>query len=180
MNIEKLFSTKERIKILERTIYSKGILSVNRTAKESGLSKGLVSKYFDILAKEGIIKKIGLRFAVKDCLKTRAVRILLNLLIFEPSFFRKYGFVKSAGIYGSMAKGANNEDSDIDMWVLVDKTREENLAKLTSELKKSFGNVKPIYLTREKVKMMREKDEVFYHSLIFGSVIIYGDGIEAV
>jgi hypothetical protein len=57
MNINKLFSTEERLKILGKIIFKDIPLNVNRTAKELELSKGLISKYFNLLVSEKILKK---------------------------------------------------------------------------------------------------------------------------
>ena len=51
--MENIFSTKERIRILEAVIYMKDIISVNSLADLLKLSKGLVSKHLDILQKDG-------------------------------------------------------------------------------------------------------------------------------
>ncbi len=179
MNIELLLSNKKRTKILRHVIYSTGRISVNKVAKELKLSKGMASKYLNFLRKEGILKRSGGKFEARDVIPTKAVKMLLNLSLFDEGFFEKYKFVKSAGLYGSFAKGTNTENSDIDMWLLVDKTHEENLAALTGKIK-IFGNVKPLYLTKEKIAVLKKEDLVFYHSLVFGSIILYGDGLESV
>lgn len=180
MNIEKLLSTKERIKTLSYIIYKSEHISVNKVAKDVKLSKGLISKYLDSLTKEDILKRANGKFLVKNGIQTKAIRIFLNLNMFDVNFFKKYKFVKSAGLYGSLVKGTNTEDSDIDIWIFVENVDEDNLARLTAELGKTFGNAKPLYLTKEKFKILKKRDATFYHSLIFGSVIIYGDDIEAV
>ncbi len=66
------------------------------------------------------------------------------------------------------------------MWLLTEKTSEEKLAALTTKLRNTFGNVKPLYLTKEKISLLRKKDPVFYYSIVFGSITIYGDEIENV
>ena len=180
MNIETLLSTKERIKTLSYIIYKSDYISVNKTAKDVKLSKGLISKYLDSLAKEGILKRADGKFLVRNSIQTKAIKILLNLNMFDNNLFKKYRFVRSAGLYGSLVKGANDENSDIDLWISVENAKEENLAKLTADLKRKFGNVKPLYLTKEKIRLLKKNDAVFHHSLIFGSIVIYGDGIEAV
>ena len=176
MNISELFSTKERVKLLGFTIYKTRNLNINKVATELKLSKGLVSKFFDILVKEKILKRTKNNFLVQDNLNTKAIKVLLNLTSFNTKIFNKHKFVKSAGLYGSFVKGENTEESDIDLWILIEKTNEENLAKLTNELK----NIRPLYLTKEKLKALKKEDCVFYYSLIFGSITIYGEKIEAI
>src|SRR3989338_10248841 len=163
MNIEKILSTKERIKILEGIIYKTEPIQVNKTSKTLKISKGLISKYFTILRKEGIMKKSNEKIILTMNLETRALKILLNLSKFDKSLFKKYKFVKSAGIYGSFAKGTNNEDSDIDLWLLIEKTKEEDLAMLGSELREKKFNIKPLYLTKEKLSLIKKSDQVFYN-----------------
>jgi predicted nucleotidyltransferase len=181
MNIWTLFSTRERLKILKYIIYKDEVLTINKIANELRLSKGLLSKYFHILLKEKVLLKSNNKFFVKDNSYTRSLKILLNLNTFKfESLFRKYEFVKAAGFYGSFVKGTNTEDSDIDMWMLIEGVDEEKIAKLTNELKRKSDKIKPLYLTTEKIKMLKEKDPVFYHSLVFGSISIYGEGIEAI
>jgi predicted nucleotidyltransferase/predicted transcriptional regulator len=178
VNINQLFSTRERIKILNHVIYKTGYLNVNKVAKNVELSKGLVSKYFKHLTREGVLEKKDDSFLVQSSVNTRAVKILLNLNLFDMDLFRKHGFIKGAGIYGSYVKGINTEDSDIDLWVITEETSEEDLAKLTCELK-NFGDVRPLYLSKDKLELLRKEDPTFYHSLVFGSITIHGDDIEA-
>lgn len=178
--MENIFSTSERIRILDVVIYRKGSISVNSIASQLRLSKGLVSKYLDILAREGILKRANGKFIVIESALGKGIRILLNIRKLPLSLFKKHSFVKSAGLYGSCAKGENNEESDIDLWIRVDDVTEEKLAKLSSELNKKAENPKTLFLTDKKIEKLKKEDELFYHSLAFGSIIIYGgkDGIQ--
>lgn len=178
MNLSSIFSTEERVKIVSSIIYLEEPTSVVAIAKEAGLSKGLVSKLFKILVKEGILTKLKNRFVVLDNVYVKAIRIMLMLNNFTPNLFKKYKFVKGVGIYGSCVKGNNTKNSDIDLWIKVEKTREMELAKLTGELKRKYENVKPLFLTKEKIKILENKDPVFYYSLVLGSITIYGEEIE--
>ncbi|MBN2043057.1 MAG: nucleotidyltransferase domain-containing protein [Candidatus Aenigmarchaeota archaeon] len=180
MNLHNLLSTRERVKILKSVLFKKDEMGVNSVAKELKLSKGLVSKYFDILSKEKVIRKRNGKYSVQENLNTVSLKILINLENFDPMIFRKFGFVESAGLFGSIVKGKNTEESDIDLWVLVEKTGEENMAKLTAELKKKYFKINPVYLTIDKLKVLKREDPVFHHSLFFGSITVYGDGIEKV
>lgn len=180
MNIPALLSTDERVKILRGVIYREEKLNVNQMAKALRLSKGMISKYFNYLCREGVMKRAGKDFRVQDNVRTKALRILLNLDMFDTALFKKYRFVKSAGLYGSMARGTNTERSDVDLWIYMEKTKEEDMARLTGDLQKKLGNVRPLYLTDERIAHLKNEDVVFYHALIFGSIIVYGVGIEAV
>lgn len=173
--MENIFSTKERIKILEAIIYKKDSVGVNTVASQLKLSKGFVSKYFDILEKEDIAKKTKGKFFITDSPLVKGIRILLNINNINPKIFRKFSFIKSAGLYGSCVKGENTEDSDVDLWIKTEDISEEKLAALTSELNKKIKKIKILFLTDKKMERLKKEDEVFYHSLAFGSIIIYGD-----
>lgn len=176
MNINSLLSSKERIKILSYILYKTEPLSVNKTAKELNLSKALISQFFQTLKKEKIMNN---KNRTTSNLNTKALKILLNLNSFNTKIFNKQ-FIKAAGLYGSFIKGENSEESDIDLWVLTENAKEEQLAKLTNELKEKYRNIKPLYLTKEKLQILKNKDGLFYHSLVFGSVTIHGDKLEEV
>jgi predicted nucleotidyltransferase len=180
MNIDVLFSTEERVRILNEVIFRLGPISVNEVAREAHVSKGLVSKYLNQLVKDNILEKKDGKFHVRDNINTKAVKILLNLSRFDTDLFERYDFVKGAGVYGSLVKGSNSEESDIDLWILTEMTSEESLATLTSELRGTFGDVRPLYLTKEKLELLKEADPLFYHSLIFGSITIHGGDLEEV
>jgi len=178
--MEKIFSTKERMKILKSVIFKERQISVNNIAAQIKTSKGLVSKYFNLLVKEGVAKRSNGKYLVINSAVTKGIKILLNIAEVNVSLFKKYDFVKAVGLYGSCAKGENNEESDIDLWIRVADVDDERISLLTAELSKKIRNVKLIFLTTNKIKKMKEIDQLFYHSLVFGSIIIYGgkDGIQ--
>jgi predicted nucleotidyltransferase len=173
--MESLFSTSQRITILEAIIFRTDSVSVNNIASQLGLSKGLISKYFQILLKEQILKKEKGKLVVADNASVKAVKILLNVRRIDTRIFSKYPFVTAVGLYGSCARGENTEDSDVDLWVRVKDVEESKLASLTSEINKKIKNAKLLYLNDKKIEKLRKKDIMFYHSLSFGSIILYGD-----
>jgi len=103
------------------------------------------------------------------------VKILLNVRRIDTRIFGKYPFVTAVGLYGSCARGENTEDSDVDLWVRVKDVEESKLASLTSEINKKIKNAKLLYLNDKKIEKLRKEDIMFYHSLSFGSIILYGD-----
>lgn len=170
-----IFSTKERIKILKAVIFNEQTLSVNVIATKLKISKGLVSKYFDVLLKEGIVKKLSGKYLVVDSAITKGIKILLNIVGIDIGIFRKFDFVEAVGLYGSCSKGENTDGSDVDIWVKVRDVSEGEIASLTALMNKKIRNIKPLFLTTGKIKKMKKDDELFYHSLTFGSIILYGE-----
>ncbi len=173
--MESIFSTKERVRILESVIFKEGSLSVNNIARKLKLSKAMISKYFNILVKKRVLKRKNEKFYVGNSSLVKGIKILINIKNIDVKIFKKYPFIVSAGLYGSHAKGENTEDSDVDLWLRIKEEKEEKLASLTSELNKKIKNVKPLFLTDKKITTLKEKDRLFYHSLAFGSIVLYGD-----
>jgi predicted nucleotidyltransferase len=180
MNVEALVSTPERLKILRDILYRKGSFGVSGVSRSTGLSKGLVSGYLNLLVDSRVLERDGRGFMNRLSVESRALRILLNLSSVNVEVFHRRAFVEAAGLYGSWAKGANDEESDVDIWVLVSDVPEEELAAFSAELRECFGAARPLYLTREKLDRLRREDETFYCSMVFGSIVLYGDGLESV
>ena len=172
MNLENVFSTEERVVIIKNILYLEREFGVNEIANKSKLSKGLVSKYFNILLKEVIIKKANRKFLVDD--NTRSLKILLNIQKIDINIFKRYDFVKAVGLYGSCAKGTNTENSDVDIWIKIENGNQEDTINLTSNLLKTVDNVKILVLDDKKLDILKKEDTLFYYSLYFGSIIIYG------
>lgn len=177
MNLSKLVSTEEREAILVEILLKKGKISVAEVARNLDISKGFVSRYLTILKKEKILKKKNRDYFVDANLDVKLLRIILSLKLFAQFDFRKYPFVTGVGIYGSCVKGENDENSDIDLWIKISKRNELALAELSTALRKKFGNVSPLYLTDEKLKLLEKEDIPFFHSLVFGSLRIFGEDL---
>jgi len=173
--MEDIFSTKERLEILETIIYRTDSIGVNTVANQLKLSKGLVSKYFDILAKAGVSRKVSGKCIISRSPMVKGIRILMNLRRIDPGMFKKYPFIKSAGLYGSSAKGENAGASDIDLWLHAGPASGEKLAPLSEELHRKIKNIKILLLTDSKIEKLKKEDIAFYNSLVYGSVIIYPD-----
>ena len=178
--MEGMLSTNQRIRILKCVIYETERISVSGMAQRLRLSKGLVSKYFTILLKNGVLRRAGEKFLVVDSPGVKGMKIMLNLRSIKQSVFRKYRFVRAVGMYGSCAKGENTKDSDMDLWVRVGDADEAELAALSADLRKHIRSVKPLYLSDEKIRKLKLEDELFYHSLVFGSITLIGekDGLQ--
>lgn len=174
MNISIMLSTRERERVLNEVLLKQDNISVAHVSRSLKVSKGFVSKFFSLLSKERILKKSKNKYVVLDSLKVRLLKILFNLQLFADFNFGKYPFVRGAGIYGSCAKGENTEDSDIDIWIKIDKKDEQELAKVTGSLKKLSGRISPLYLSEEKLEVLKKEDPLFYSSIVHGSIRLHG------
>lgn len=174
LDLEDIFSTNERVNLINRIIFLEGEFGVNQIAKDIGLSKGLVSSYLNLLVKCSVLSRKGVKFIVGNNSPVKAIKIMLNISKIDPNSLRKYKFVKAVGLYGSCAKGTNTNESDVDLWIKVDKTSEENLMKMSSELRKNIEKIKLLVLDNKKIEHLKKEDVLFYHALFFGSIILYG------
>ena len=109
-----------------------------------------------------------------DSALSKGLKVLLNVQSIDTGLFKKYGFIKAAGLFGSCARGENNEGSDMDLWIKTGKASEEELASVTAEINKKIDKANPLFLTEAKLVKMKKEDEHFYHSLVFGSILLYG------
>ncbi|MEW6027277.1 MAG: nucleotidyltransferase domain-containing protein [Planctomycetota bacterium] len=170
-----LLSTTERAGILKDIIFRSSIPGVSHLAKELRLSKGMVSAYLSSLGRQGVLKKSGRNYLVLDTPVTKALRIFFNVSAFRPVFFRRFGFIRAAGLYGSAARGENTTESDIDVWIKIRPQPDSQLARLTTALSKQINNIKILLLDDKKIARLKRDDLNFYHSIVFGSIILYGD-----
>lgn len=178
METQKLFSTPERSRILERILSDpQERPQVRRIAKELGLSPAPVSKYLALLRGLGILDGT-VHF---ENPLVRALKMLMNVekVCGAVGKLGKIPWAKGIGIYGSWAKGANTKDSDVDVWMLADApVAELELAKAQAALKKSLGvECSVLLLTRQKLAQMKGKDPVLYYALI-NSFVVRGAGID--
>jgi predicted nucleotidyltransferase len=177
MEINTLLSTPKSPLILYHILFRQDEISVADVSRRLRLSKGFVSKFFFLLSKEKILKKSANKYKVLPNLKVRLLKIFFNLRLFTDFKFERYAFIMGAGIYGSCAKGENTEDSDIDIWIKIDKKDERELAKVTGSLKKLSGKISPLYIYEKKLEVLRDEDPIFYGSIVHGSIKLYGKDI---
>ena len=187
MNLPTILGTDDRIRILAAVLASEtsthsgnaALIRVQAIAMRAKVSKGLVSRYLVILQKEGVLRRSGTAYVLINGPETKAVRILLSLNNLARFPFRNYPAITAVGLYGSAAKGTNTASSDIDLWIRTTTTDLTTLSTITGDMHRTLGPVTPLYLTDEKLEMLKTSDPMFYHALYFGSIVIYGDGLDA-
>jgi predicted nucleotidyltransferase len=173
-----IFKTRERQVILDYVL-KRDQISVTQVSSDTGISKGLVSRYLANLKQMGIINRKGQKYYVNDQALTRSIKILINLNNLRWETITEK-WISSAGLFGSWANGTNTDESDLDIWIKVDKYPPEY--KLNSFYKnlsiKSFSEINLLILTPEKLRNIKKYDLPFYNSLINSSLILEGDTLE--
>ena len=176
-DLQAVFSTEERLRILS-SLLEGGKINIPAIARETRTSKGLVSRYGTLLASLGMLTKAHSRYSLNiSSPLTRAVKILLNISRLAAPF---PPWVGSMGLYGSLSKGADTLESDIDLWVVPrGSATQAAVAELEERLGKRLGKEAHILLlTRERLERLKQEDKLFYHSLAFGSFVLKGDSLE--
>jgi len=175
MEINILISTGEREKTIKEIIYRTKPFTVTEIAKKIKFGKPFISKFLSILLSKRIVKKRGRKFVISKNNDVKSVKLLFNINKFNERIFTKYEVIKAVGLYGSWAKGDNNENSDLDLWIKVKEIDDSKIAKINSEVGGLFRNTDIVFLDEKKKEHLKKKDVQFYHSLVFGSIMLYGD-----
>lgn len=78
MNISAIYSTDHRYKILYNIIFETDSIKVSHVARKTKTSKGLVSKYLNLLVENEVLTKLDGGFKVLNSPATKSIKILLN------------------------------------------------------------------------------------------------------
>jgi len=176
--LTELFKTEERTSILRYVMFRKSFHAVE-VSRDTGVTKGLVSRYLHILEMNGLLQKKGREYSPQDGARCRAIRLLLNLESIDLSAL-SLGSARGLGLYGSWARGTNDQESDLDVWIKADSFPEQSmLARLQRDLSLQTGSeVNLLMLTPEKLERLKREDKPFYNSLVMGSVTLKGESLE--
>jgi len=174
-DLSALFRTGERITLL-RAALNVPACTVQQITSKTGLSKGLVSPYLALLARDGLLAKNDRTYHLKFSPLTVAIKRLLNIDRIT-AVGKKPVWSSGIGLYGSWAEGTNTEESDIDLWVYV-KTLPTGImvAELERDISRALSaEVHVLVLNREKIAGMKDTDEPFYRSFVKQSITLEGD-----
>jgi len=173
-----LFKTEERACILRYVMFRKSFRA-SEVSRATGVTKGLVSRYLRLLEACDLLQKTGREYSPQDGPNSRTIRVLLNL---ERIDLPALSLVpaRGLGLYGSWARGTNDRESDLDVWIKADNIPSEILlAKLQGDLSlKAESEVNLLVLTPEKLERMKREDAPFYNSLIMNFLTLKGEPIE--
>ena len=173
-----LFKTEERACILRYVMFRKAFRA-SEVSRATGVTKGLVSRYLRLLEAYDLLEKTGREYSPQDGPNSRTIRVLLNLERIDLSALSLVP-ARGWGLYGSWARGTNDQESDMDAWIKADSIPSESLlAKFQRDLSlKAESEVNLLVLTPEKLERMKTEDTPFYKSLIMNFLTLKGEPIE--
>ena len=182
--LENLFGSKVRIK-LTRTLYKfkDRSFTLSELSRYSGITRQGIMKVLDDLNGMNIVKleRVGSSIVIRlnrneftnNILKVYELEknTLNNLIEFIHSYFKDKKII-SLALFGSIVKGEENFNSDIDLLII---TKNKKLASKISEkcnlkMINKFGNVlMPYILNKDEFKRSNiRKDVINNHILVKG------------
>jgi predicted nucleotidyltransferase len=170
-SIKDIFGSKGCMHVLQMFISRPSVERYqSEGVKESGLSYVTAAKCLDLLLKNNMLTETwmgGLRIyrLNKESLAVRQMKILLSsttlndaLKDFSSPEFEVY-------LFGSMARGEDTEDSDVDLFVLGEISAGK-LVKLVKAAEKVIDHeVKPVVMSRIEYAELPQNNSAFYENL---------------
>lgn len=156
-------------------------LSLREIAKKAKVGTGTAKLCLDYLEKNNILtrKIVGKThlFKTKEHFLSRQLKITFSLAEISSSrlvedILAKNTDILSICLYGSVAKGLDDKNSDIDIFIISRKKIE--YPSLSSQ-KKLNREVNLIKYTYQEWKEKAEKDPVFYKEVILSCIPLYGE-----
>jgi predicted nucleotidyltransferase len=187
MHIEEMFEKYKDWKILriflnnpDHSFYTKEI------SRDTGIGSGTVNVFLKNIHKDTILKKeivgnvhlysLNNESEIVKQMKTLSTIIDIKKIKLTEEFLKKDDTIISIILYGSHANGEYDSKSDIDLLLLVNKKTQftKTIQKLESKLKKIISIQ---ILTISDWQKIKEKDKIFYESVIRNHIILYGSGL---
>ena len=170
------------IKAIQKIISEPGrSFSVRELASSTSISVGASKMALDYMKEMGIVtlKTIGKTYQYRADLENplcRQWKILFNLDLIQKhgiaeNLARKIDNIHAIILYGSFARGTNDERSDIDLLVLAHKPKKIDLGFVNKTGKEANITIMGMKDWKSKAK----KDRVFYENVIYDSIVLYGE-----
>lgn len=178
VQIDELLGNKRLIKLWLFLINNPGReFSYTEIRKKTKLAKATLAKWLGYLLKENLIsvKLIGLNKLYKinkDYFLVKQLKILINLsnLEFFLKLSQKHGL--EAYLFGSAARGEDQEESDIDILIIGNIKKEKIIGEIGKEAKKLGKNIKLQVFNKLEWSEMIEKDKAFYERVEKDKILI--------
>lgn len=187
MYIDRMFERYKDWKLLkiflnnpDKSFYTKEI------SRNTGLGSGTVNNFLKNIYKDNILKKeivgnvhlyqLNNESEIAKQMKILNIIIELEKAKFVEEFTKDDDTIISIILYGSYANGEYDSKSDIDVLLLADKKKQftNSIQKLERKTKKTISIQ---ILTIADWQKLKEKDKIFYESILQNHFILYGSGL---
>lgn len=169
------------LKIIKGIIRDNGEFSLRDVARRIKIAPSTAKEALDFLLSQNILEKrqIGRNylFKIKNNVLTEQIKILYSLLELNAcglvdELIKKRPEILSIILYGSVAKGEDDNKSDIDILLISRKKIE--IPELKSE-KLINREITIINYTYKEWKDKSENDKAFYYNVILNCIPLYGE-----
>jgi len=187
MHIEEMFEKYKDWKLLriflnnpDHSFYTKEI------SRDTGIGSGTVNVFLNNIYKDKILNKeivgnVHLYNLNNESEIVKQMKILNTIIEFKKNklieeFLKNDDSIISIILYGSHANGEYDSKSDIDLVILVNKKKQftNAIQKLESKIKKIISSQ---IFTISDWQKIKEKDKIFYDSIIRNHIVLYGSGL---
>lgn len=169
-NLIDIIKSRKAIELLEYLIENQEQeFYQGELTKKVGISKNTLSKWLNNLLKNRVINII-IRGRTK-CYKLRKTHPILKQLKILLATVKIWDIVKGLKgkvevyLYGSMARGEDDQASDVDILVLGDIKKKELLSLVEKMERKLRRAIKPLVLTPLEYSMLARKDRTLYDNI---------------
>ena len=166
--------TRSELKTLDYlTASAEGEGFVSQIARETGISKGEVSKAVKVLKDAGLVSsrpngRNMVCFVDRRLPVFAHLRIAFNLLEIFPAIAALRPCTDKIILFGSCAQGADREDSDVDLLVITrDKAKVEKMARKV----KLSRAVQWVIKTPQEYVVLNSKEKVFAEEINKGIIL---------
>lgn len=176
--IERLFTSKNRVKIIGFLLFKNSNTYLREISKELKISTSAVKREIENLALLGIIEINKNRIILNEkCLflsDLKNIFIKTDFIIYPLKELISNQKVKYAFIFGSFARGTYTLDSDVDLMVIGNLKLSEVYKSLKPLENKTNRDIVPVVWTIDNLK--KEKGSGFVKDIFTKSIImIKGD-----
>jgi len=172
--LEKLFTSKNRIKILELFLFKNNISHIRKISNELKIPVSAVKRETDNLIAVGLINKEKNQLILnKDSFILPEIKNLFiktDYIIYPLKEALQNKKIKFVFIFGSFARGSYEKESDIDLFIIGELKLSEiyNLLKPVEE--KTKREINPVVWTVDNLK--KEKNSGFLNDIFKKEIIM--------
>lgn len=176
--LEKLFTSKARIRILEYLFFCNKETYLREIVKDLKISPSAVKREIDNLLDMGLIKKQKNKIFLDESNNflddLKKIFLKTDSISYPIEKELKKEDIKFALIFGSFAQGKYNSESDIDLLIIGKITQQEAFRLLKSAEKIIKREINPVVWTLQELK--KNKNKGFVRDIMKkNKIMIIGD-----